>query len=73
MNGNVATFHQTRNLTFAEYSQELIIKQKDLEMTKREVAVPNKVDEFQSFSCLYSVPLYLISTTNSNTSVLSCF
>lgn len=48
MNENIllATPHQTRILTYAEYRQELIIKQKDLEMTKRKVVMLNKVDEF---------------------------
>lgn len=31
MNENIVTLHWTRNLTYSEYSQELIIKQMDLE------------------------------------------
>lgn len=46
MNENRVTFYQTRNTTYVERSQGLVIKQKALEAAQRELRVSNKVDEF---------------------------
>lgn len=46
MNENIRTPHQTRNLTYTQYNQALIIKQKDLEMARKDFGESHEVDEF---------------------------